>query len=852
MRSLLRYNPSMRAGVATLLLAALGWAQEETKEAVPSPADSLTTVQTLVDRILEPLEAHASQRPAPSESGFKEWVEEYEYLREKAVKRVLQTIEFHGPGGEGKPLDVAPACAALLGPLLAPPDARETSALAEKLLRADPKNPACWNYMRAVYDRSRAEAQRGEKPWEPLRAWATGIRATIDAEAALALELLLGYVCYELGDTSKARDAANVVVTADAGSVDLRRDARRLRSLCTLLAPGREAPAFRLPALDGKGEITLEDYRGRSVLLHFWHVDEETTKLDNILWDCFESIPRTEVALVTVPVFDGTDPPKEVNPTFEWLVAAASLAGQDAARAYGVEGISALFLVSPDGKVLKSDRWGLGGALEEVRRLSAEAAGPPLDARLAAVRTWPLCRELWHDLAARRHTRYPEETWDAARRIGPEAHAALLLASACDREPVERAGDPGTVRGDLVIAWRALKTKGDRTRWDALVKPLAKASSDECLALVDAIFDLGLYGDEVRLALEKVVKDSPRWETVSTALRAIHYGDTEASPQPLLKHLKEKTWQVRLALAEALRAYRHKHGVDALIRLLGDDRMRVREKALDHLELLTGESLGPSQKAWGKWRSAQGTELKLRPREISIYRPFRPADRKYAHKEYYGVKIASDRVIFVLDKSDSMYHGLFDGVVEEMRAHLDSAGPTTRFNVIEFADKPVPWNAALVPANAANVEDAVRFLHRATPFGATDMIAALRLALQAPDVDAIVVLSDGLPTRGEPKTADGILAAVGEANRYRRVAVHTVLLLEGRRFKHDAPRGNKVPPPDEGELKRRDEMRLLAQAFEEGIFFRSLALGNDGDFSVGFADGWEPPPGATFRESEDK
>ncbi|MCK6461378.1 MAG: HEAT repeat domain-containing protein, partial [Planctomycetes bacterium] len=679
-----------------------------------------------------------------------------------------------------------------------------------------------------------------------------GIRATIDGEAALALELLLGYVCYELGDTSKARDAANVVVTAAAGSEGLRRDARRLRSLSSLLAPGREAPAFRLPALDGKGEIALDDYRGRAVLLHFWYLAEDTGRLGSILWDCHEGIQRTEVVLVSVPVFDGNDPPKEIANTFAWPVGAATLAAQDVARAYGVEGVSALFLVSPDGKVLKADRWGIGGAVEEVRRLSAEAAGPPLDARLSACQSWPLCRELWHDLAARRHTRYAEETWDLARRIGREAHAALLLASAFDREPGDRAGDPGSVHGDLVLAWRALRTKGDRKAWEIATKPLGKPSSDECLAVVDAIFDLGLYGEEVRTALERVAKDSTRWETVSMALRAIHFSDTEAPPQPLLEHLKAKTWQVRLALAEALRAYRHKQAVDALIKLLGDDRMRVREKALDHLELLTGEALGASQKAWAKWRSAQGTELRLRPREISIYRPFRPSDRRYAHKEYYGLKVASDRVVFLLDKSDSMYHGLFDGVVEEMRAHLDSAGPTTRFNVVEFADKPAPWNAALVPANAANLEDAVRFLHRARPFGATDMIAALRVGLRTPDVDAIVILSDGLPNRGDVKSAEGILAAVGQVNRYQRVAVHTVLLLDGRHFKHDAPRGKDVPPPDEAELKRRDEMRAFAPTMPEGIFFRSLALGNDGDFSVGFADSWDPPPGAKLRPNSDE
>ena len=108
-----------------------------------------------------------------------------------------------------------------------------------------------------------------------------------------------------------------------------------------------------------------------------------------------------------------------------------------------------------------------------------------------------------------------------------------------------------------------------------------------------------------------------------------------------------------------------------LISLLGDKRLRVRAKAADHLEALTGEGFGQSQKRWKKWRQAQGADLKLRPREISIDKAFRKSDRKYAHHGYYGLQIASNQTVFVLDKSESMFYGLFDGVVEEMHAHAD-------------------------------------------------------------------------------------------------------------------------------------------------------------------------------------
>jgi len=848
----------MRKGVGwewILLLAAAGWAQE------PSPEEGrekeITTVRPYLDRILAPLENLMARRPPPEDAGYRMWADEYEGERQRAVRKTLATIRFHGPGGEGKRLDIGPACEALLGPLLAPPGEDEARKLAEDLLRLDPQSPACWSLLRALLARFRVRCRRGEASWEDLFTWADALRRAsgIDGEAALAVELLLAHVCYEMGDRQRARDSANVVVTAEAGSADLRRDARRLRSLTSLLPPGRDAPSFRIAALDGSGEIRLEDFRGRSVLLHFWYVADPDDALASILWDCHDDLTRSELVIVTVPLFDGAAPPGNVArlaEPFDWPVAAANHVAQDAGRAYGAEGISALVLISPDGRVMKSDGWEIGGATRVVHKLVTEAAGPPLDTLLPAVHSWAECRVLWHDLLARHHVRFAAETWERAQALGPCAYGALLLASTGDREATERPPPGDDLHGRLVAAWRKSRLAGDHGDLDALLAPLSRTQSDECLAVVDALFDLGLMGEEVRVPLERVAERSPRWEAASMALRAIHFCDTEDSPQGLRRLLKHKRWQVRLALAEALRAYRHKHAVDLLIQLLGDKRLRVRSMAEDHLELLTGESLGQSQKAWGRWRSAQGSELQLRPREISVYRPFRPSDRKYAHKDYYGLHVASDRLVFVLDKSESMYYGLFDGVIEEMQAHLESAGPTTKFNVIEFAETPKPWQSKLVAANAANVSQAVAFLKRDMPYGPTNVVDSLRLAMRDEEMDAIILLSDGLPNRGDPSEPRAIIEAIAKENRYTRLAIHTVLLLTGRAFPHDAPRGAGVPPPDGEELKRREEMREWAPTTELGSFLEDLAARNDGTFGIGFADSWLPPPGAKFRPGTDK
>ena len=839
-----------------LLCLNAAWAQE-TQDKKKDEEKDTTTVRPLVDRILVPLRYHASRRPRKGDPGYESWADEYEYLRKRAVRKVLVTIRFAGPNGEGKRLDIGPGIEALLSPLLAIGDDAKMWAIAGELLALEPDSTKCWSSLKGLLNGMRARKLRGTAAWLELHGWARTLRRTagIDGEAALAAELLAASVSYELGDRTAARRGAEAALRGDSRSEELRRDARRLRSRVSLLTTGQEAPGFRIVALrEGEPEIVLDDYRGRCVLLHFWHCDDPDAAYVRIAGKCRSQLAESDLVVLTVPVYDGSEPPQDVSGKtegFAWPVTAANHVAQDTARAYGVDGISALFLLTPDGRVIKSDPWPTGDPVPGVRKLVRQAAGPPLTERLRQAGSWPTCRALWHDLVARRQTRFADGTWRLAKQLAPPAYCALMLASAHGK-----GARPRTVAGEdiherLVAAWCDLRLRGDRARWDRATAKLARPKSDECLAVVDALHDLGLWGDAVRKPLERIAARCRRWETVSMALRTIHFSDTTASPKALRRHLLAKRWQVRLALADALRAYRHKDAVDLLIQLLGDKRRRVRGRAADHLELLTAVSLGHSQKRWAKWRRKQGADLKLRPREVSVYRPFRPPERKYAHKDYYGLQIASDRVVFVLDKSDSMYYGLFDGVVEEAQAHLESAGPTTRFNVIEFADKPKPWSKELVPANRVNISAAVQFLTRDTPYGPTNIIDALRHALHTPDVGAVVLLSDGLPNRGNPSKPDRIRAAVQKENRYTRIAIHTVQLLVGRVFPHDGPRGSDIPPLDDGERDRRDKLSAWAPTSDLGAFLHRLAQENDGHYGVGFADKWKPAPGTKFRPNTD-
>jgi len=839
----------MGRGVSLFLLCVVASAQ--------SPLSVAPQVDAIVDALRE--ESRKHQPEQFTTRSWAQWREKVEPLRVAAVKQVFAVIAKHGPGGEGKSLDIVPACEALLSrPLV--PDGAAVFDVAGRILLADPNSPECWHYLELVRTHVASGHAGGEVPWSKLRTWARGLRRAdgIDGEAALALDLLRARIAYDMDDKRGARKQAALILESNRGSEVLRLAARQVRSLATLLPAGRDAPGFRLASLDDTREIALEDLRGRCVLLHFWHVEHTDFTLERIIETCNEDIPRSQLAILSIPLgkdADALQALRETAPDLGWPVAASGEVAYQIAAAYGVESLTALFLLSPEGKVLESGEWDVSTAAAEIAEIVDRAAGPPLEGTLrtlAQSTDWRLFRELWHGLVARKRTFFQPELWKTATRLSPRAAWVLLLAAAHEKRDQAPRMSAVDLHGKLALAFYELTRNGKRESFDALLEDAKRLRSDECLAFTDAVYDLGLNGDEVRAALEHIASRSSRNETASMALRALEFSDTTLSPRPLRKLARHKRWQVRLALAEALRAYRNKDSLDTLIQLLGDKRLRVRTRAQKSLELLTGEQHGTSQKQWARWRKAQGEGIRFRPREISRRNPFRKSGHKYAHRGYYGVQVASNQIIFVLDKSESMYYGLFDGVVEETRAHLESAGPTTKFNVIEFDAEPRAWQKALVPAHPANIRDAVTFLQRAKPYGPTNVIDSLRMALGSKELDAIVFLSDGLPNRGTPSDAAGILSALRRENRYDRIAIHTVLLLRGRGFKYDAPRGKDVPPIDDKERARRAAWRKDAHKTPLGSFLKRLADDHDGTFGIGFADSWMPPPGTGTRPSTDK
>ena len=148
---------------------------------------------------------------------------------------------------------------------------------------------------------------------------------------------------------------------------------------------------------------------------------------------------------------------------------------------------------------------------------------------------------------------------------------------------------------------------------------------------------------------------------------------------------------------------------------------------------------------------------------------------------FAGLPIRSERVCFLIDLSGSIWQKRADGrtrkelVDEELRKALEALPESTRFNVIPYTAIPAPWQKTLVPAERKNVAKALEWFVARKDTGTGDLWGALQVALADPDVDTLVVLSDGAPSGGRRWNLGLMKQLFAEQNRFRRVELDAVL-----------------------------------------------------------------------------
>jgi len=115
-----------------------------------------------------------------------------------------------------------------------------------------------------------------------------------------------------------------------------------------------------------------------------------------------------------------------------------------------------------------------------------------------------------------------------------------------------------------------------------------------------------------------------------------------------------------------------------------------------------------------------------------------------------------------------------DVAVREVLGAVAKLKNRARVNVILFHTTIHPWMDSPQKLGSANRKNLAKHLESKKPTGGTNLYDGLELALRAPEVDTIFLLSDGVPGSGKYVATRDILRAVRRENQTRRIAIHCI------------------------------------------------------------------------------
>ncbi|MEM7165270.1 MAG: HEAT repeat domain-containing protein [Planctomycetota bacterium] len=302
--------------------------------------------------------------------------------------------------------------------------------------------------------------------------------------------------------------------------------------------------------------------------------------------------------------------------------------------------------------------------------------------------------------------------------------------------------------------------------------------------------------------------ESQHWQVRSVAVDTLRdTKDPELMPY-FVEAMKDKNATVQISAIIALREIGGDDVMDPLIAALETTEGRVRDDVAEALVRLTGEDFGVEPIAWRSWWTGVRGKVKIAGISREAYDDIKKKSDEAATGLYYGLRILSKHVAFVIDASGSMAEkfefyesepgskkrGGRTGVApdekkdkrkkivttkiaiarKELSKVVSGLRNGTRFNIIRFSGVFRPWQPQLVAMADPVRDEALTYVKSLIPDGETNVYDTLRFALSLEDVDTIYFLSDGAPTAGQTTNPEEILAKINRENEVKKVKIHTI------------------------------------------------------------------------------
>jgi len=358
-----------------------------------------------------------------------------------------------------------------------------------------------------------------------------------------------------------------------------------------------------------------------------------------------------------------------------------------------------------------------------------------------------------------------------APREVPGLEKALLVALK-DRSP------------ELALAaLAALESRGSAAHGGAL-KALLK-SRDESVRR-QAVISLGrLRGGDERWErqLGRLAKDKDP-ATRMGAAAALADLRTAGALEGLHRLVTDRDHLVQREALQQLASLRRAESLPLLIARIEEVRGLTLRQLLWTLRMITGLDHGTSHTRWDRWWQAEGARFELPTTEEAQRAEDARVERRAGSETvstFYGLRVVSDRVCFILDVSRSMLQESSEGnrldvAKAQLEGVLKSFPAGDLFNVIFFSSQIAPWSDALVEMSARRRAEALAFVAEQKPTGVTAIYDALAVAFEDRRIDTIYLLTDGDPKGGSVDDVEEIRAEVARWNRLRRIQIHSVAI----------------------------------------------------------------------------
>lgn len=272
----------------------------------------------------------------------------------------------------------------------------------------------------------------------------------------------------------------------------------------------------------------------------------------------------------------------------------------------------------------------------------------------------------------------------------------------------------------------------------------------------------------------KASKSAPARAAAAIALGAPAAAD---SLDLLTALAADANFGVRANAFRSLAAHATKAAAQQLVAALErEESLRGKWLLAGHLRALSGLSHRLDPRPWKQWVESLADGAIAAPERAE-----RSSDEAGSTSAFAGLPIHSERVAFLIDLSGSMWEKRADGrtrkelVDEELARALRSLSPQTRFNVIVYTARPVAWKERLTPAAPKAVAEALEFFTKRVDRGTGDFWGALEFALADPELDTLIVLSDGAPSGGQRWNMELIASLFEERTRLRGLVLDVVL-----------------------------------------------------------------------------